>query len=101
MSLESGFVNKEDQKAMLLLTASTPNRIGIMGFSAGGHLAAMAVIHFEHDFIENKKGIGLRPDFMLLIYPVISLSDSIGHIGSRNYLLGTSPSKEHVRFFSN
>lgn len=78
-----------------------PNRIGIMGFSAGGHLAAMAGTHFEHDFIENKKAISLRPDFMLLIYPVISLSDSIGHIGSRNYLLGTSPSKEQVRFFSN
>lgn len=78
-----------------------PNRIGIMGFSAGGHLAAMAGTHFEHDFIENKKALNLRPDFMLLIYPVISLTDSIGHIGSRNYLLGTSPSKEQIRFFSN
>ncbi|MEO8764500.1 MAG: alpha/beta hydrolase [Ginsengibacter sp.] len=78
-----------------------PNRIGIMGFSAGGHLAAMAGTHFEQNFIENKKSINLRPDFMLLIYPVISLADNIGHIGSRNYLLGTSPSKEKIRFFSN
>jgi acetyl esterase/lipase len=77
------------------------DRIGIMGFSAGGHLAAMAGTHFEHDFIENKKANNLRPDFMLLINPVISLTDSIGHLGSRNYLLGTSPSKEQIRFFSN
>ena len=78
-----------------------PHRIGIMGFSAGGHLAATVGTHFDHAFIKDKAGISLRPDFMLLIYPVISLTDSIGHIGSRNYLLGTSPSKEQIKFFSN
>lgn len=65
-----------------------PDRIGIMGFSAGGHLAAMAGTHFTHSFIKNKNNINLRPDFMILIYPVISFTDSIGHIGSRENLLG-------------
>ncbi len=78
-----------------------PQRIGIMGFSAGGHLAATAGTHFNHDFIENKEGISLRPDFMLLIYPVISFTDSIGHIGSRGFLLGPSPSAAQIRFYSN
>jgi acetyl esterase/lipase len=78
-----------------------PHKIGIMGFSAGGHLAATAGTHFENTMIDNKKGTSLRPDFMILIYPVISFTDSIGHIGSREYLLGKSPTAEQIRFFSN
>lgn len=78
-----------------------PHHIGIMGFSAGGHLAATAGTHFNHAFIEDKAGISLRPDFMILIYPVISFTDSIGHIGSRNNLLGLSPSEKQIRFYSN
>lgn len=78
-----------------------PGKIGIMGFSAGGHLAATAGTHFDNALIENKKGTSLRPDFMVLIYPVISFSDSIGHIGSRDNLLGKSPSKGQIRYFSN
>lgn len=78
-----------------------PHKIGIMGFSAGGHLAATAGTHFENALIDNKKGTSLRPDFMILIYPVISFTDSIGHIGSRDNLLGKSPSKEQIRYFSN
>jgi len=77
------------------------HRIGIMGFSAGGHLAATAGTHFNHAFIENKAGTSLRPDFMILIYPVISFTDSIGHTGSRNNLLGTSPSEKQIEFYSN
>jgi acetyl esterase/lipase len=75
--------------------------IGIMGFSAGGHLAATVGTHFDHAFIENKKNISLRPDFMLLINPVISFTDSIGHLGSRNNLLGLSPSEIKIKFYSN
>ena len=60
-----------------------PERIGIMGFSAGGHLAATAATHFNKIFIENPLKTSLRSDFMLLIYPVISLTDEIGHKGSR------------------
>jgi len=78
-----------------------PDKIGIMGFSAGGHLAATAATHFEKSFIENKKGTSLRPDFMILIYPVISFTDSVGHVGSREYLLGKSQDAEKIRFFSN
>jgi acetyl esterase/lipase len=78
-----------------------PNRIGIMGFSAGGHLASTAGTHFENSLIENKKGTSLRPDFMILIYPVISFLDSIGHMGSREYLIGKTPSIERIQYFSN
>jgi acetyl esterase/lipase len=71
--------------------------IGIMGFSAGGHLAAAVGTHFDHAFTENKKIISLRPDFMLLINPVIRFTDSIGHLGSRNNLLGHSPSETKIK----
>ncbi|MEN8230282.1 MAG: alpha/beta hydrolase [Bacteroidota bacterium] len=78
-----------------------PQKIGIMGFSAGGHLAATAGTHFNNELIDNKEDSNLRPDFMILVYPVISFTDSIGHIGSREYLLGKSPTKEQILFFSN
>ena len=77
-----------------------PHKIGIMGFSAGGHLAATAGTHFENPVIENKNGTSLRPDFMILIYPLISFTDSLGHIGSRENLLGKTPSKKQILFFS-
>jgi acetyl esterase/lipase len=78
-----------------------PDKIGIMGFSAGGHLAATAGTHFNAPVIENEKKVSVRPDFMLLINPVISFTDEIGHIGSRDNLLGKLPSAEKIRFFSN
>ncbi|HCN82036.1 MAG TPA: endo-1,4-beta-xylanase [Sphingobacteriaceae bacterium] len=78
-----------------------PGKIGIMGFSAGGHLASTAGTHFDQKVIENKEKISLRPDFMILIYPVISMTDSIGHIGSRNNLLGKNPSAQQISYFSN
>jgi acetyl esterase/lipase len=77
------------------------NQIGIMGFSAGGHLASTAGTHFSKAVIENKQHISLRPDFMVLIYPVISFSDSIGHIGSRDNLIGKNPSAEKIKYYSN
>jgi acetyl esterase/lipase len=78
-----------------------PNRIGIMGFSAGGHLASTAGTHFTKAVIENKAGTSLRPDFMILGYPVISFSDSIGHRGSRDNLIGHHPSEELIKEYSN
>ena len=77
------------------------SKIGIMGFSAGGHLASSAGTHFDAQVIENTENIDLRPSFMVLINPVISFSNEIGHIGSRNNLLGKSPSPEKITFFSN
>lgn len=78
-----------------------PNKIGIMGFSAGGHLASTTGTHFNWEVIENKEKVSLRPDFMMLVYPVISMTDSIGHRGSRNNLLGKEPSAEEIKKFSN
>lgn len=78
-----------------------PDKIGIMGFSAGGHLASTAGTHFDSTFIENPHKTSLRPDFMILVYPVISLSDRIGHKGSGTNLLGKAPSAEKIRYFSN
>ncbi len=72
-----------------------------MGFSAGGHLASSAGTHYDAQIIENTEKTDLRPDFMLLVNPVISFSDEIGHIGSRNNLLGKTPSAEKIQFFSN
>lgn len=77
------------------------HKIGIMGFSAGGHLASTAGTHFDKPVIRNEDHINLRPDFMILIYPVISFTDSIGHIGSRDNLLGKNPGEEKIKYYSN
>ncbi|TDE12949.1 alpha/beta hydrolase [Dyadobacter psychrotolerans] len=76
-----------------------PQKIGVMGFSAGGHLAATVGTHFEEFYIDNKLNTSLKPDFMLLVYPVISFTDSFGHTGSRKNLIGTDQNK--IRLFSN
>ncbi|HEX2533581.1 MAG TPA: alpha/beta hydrolase [Chitinophagaceae bacterium] len=76
-------------------------KLGLMGFSAGGHLASTAGTHFKRSYIDNPSGVNLRPDFLILIYPVISFSDSVGHIGSREQLLGKTPAPEKVREYSN
>ena len=77
------------------------NRIGIMGFSAGGHLASTAGTHFNNVVIDDKENISVKPNFMMLIYPVISFQDSIGHIGSRDQLIGKNPSEEKKHEYSN
>jgi len=76
-------------------------RIGIMGFSAGGHLAATAATHFNHNYIPNPEKVSLRPSFLILVYPVISMADSLTHKGSRDRLLSLNPSKEQIALFSN
>ena len=76
------------------------NKVGIMGFSAGGHLASTAGTHFDRAVIPNEDNISLRPDFMILVYPVISMADSLAHLGSRNFLLGKHPSDSLVNYFS-
>jgi len=78
-----------------------PSRIGIMGFSAGGHLAATAGTHYDSSFVDNPQKTSLRPDFMVLVYPVISFEGKIGHKGSSTNLLGASPSAQRIDYFSN
>ena len=77
------------------------NKIGIMGFSAGGHLASTAGTHLNQPYIENNKNISLRPDYMVLVYPVISFMDTIAHSGSRDQLLGKNPLAMKLTQYSN
>lgn len=76
-------------------------KIGIMGFSAGGHLAASASTRFTEQLIQNPKQTSLRPDFSIFIYPVISFMDGITHKGSRMNLLGKIQTLETLQKFSN
>jgi acetyl esterase/lipase len=78
-------------------------KVGILGFSAGGHLASTAGTHFLQTTINdsNSGQVSLRPDFLVLLYPVISFSDSIGHRGSRDALIGTHPDPALVLRYSN
>jgi acetyl esterase/lipase len=81
-----------------------PGRIGILGFSAGGHLASSAGTHFKKRYSEAKDPIdkiSCRPDFMILMYPVISFTEWCAHSGSRRNLLGNNPDKELVENLSN
>ena len=76
------------------------NRIGMLGFSAGGHLVSTAATHYKKSYITNKKKVNLRPDFVVLIYPVISFVDSAMHKGSMENLLGKDVSIEKRKAFS-
>ena len=78
-----------------------PQRIGIIGFSAGGHVASTAGTHFDKVKIANSSNTSLRPDFMILIYPVISFMPGICHRGSLEQLLGKAPSQEKLKEYSN
>ena len=76
------------------------NKIGIIGFSAGGHLASTASTHYN-DVVYTSDGTSARPDFSMLIYPVISMEDGITHNGSKVNLLEKKPSKELIAKYSN
>ncbi|MEA4851711.1 MAG: alpha/beta hydrolase [Paludibacter sp.] len=78
-----------------------PAKIGIMGFSAGGHLASTVATHFEKALIDNPKGTSLRPDFQVVVYPVITMQQALTHRDSRKQLLGEQPSQQLVDLFSN
>ncbi|MFI3268079.1 MAG: alpha/beta hydrolase, partial [Rikenellaceae bacterium] len=68
------------------------SKVGIMGCSAGGHLASTAATHYSDE---------TRPDFQILVYPVISMDEKITHKGSQNQLLGKNPSQEELNDYSN
>jgi acetyl esterase/lipase len=77
-------------------------KIGIMGFSAGGHLASTTATHFTANAdAGNQDTTSVRPDFAILIYPVISFDSTITHKGSRNKLVGSGAPNETMDFFSN
>ena len=79
-----------------------PHRIGIMGFSAGGHLAASLSVLYNKNVLGdlNKSGVSLRPDFSILGYPVISMQKGITHSGSKQNLLGKSADQALIDEFS-
>ncbi|MDU0370482.1 alpha/beta hydrolase [Hymenobacter endophyticus] len=80
-----------------------PARIGLMGFSAGGHLAATAGT--AHRVVPGTpagtfSATSATPDFLVLLYPVISFSDSLAHLGSRTNLLGEHPTATQIQLYS-
>jgi acetyl esterase/lipase len=77
------------------------HKVGIMGFSAGGHLASTEATHFKNVLVENGANTSVRPDFQILVYPVISMRDGLTHPDSRTKLLGANPSIELIDQFSN
>lgn len=97
---------QDAQQAMLLARSNAAtwgidaNKIGILGFSAGGHLAASLSSHYADVKIDNPLNISLRPNFQILIYPVITMKD-FGHIGSKENLIGKNPTDAQVQYYSN
>ncbi len=98
---------QDAQRAMQLIRENQKEldvdiqKLGVLGFSAGGHLASTLSTHYKKSYIENRAKTNLRPDFSILCYPVISMDTTITHMGSRVNLLGRSPSNEDVELFSN
>lgn len=78
-----------------------PSKLGIMGFSAGGHLVSTVGTHLEQSELTNVKNTSLRPDFMVLVYPVISFADSLTHKTSRMNLIGPEITKDEILKYSN
>lgn len=89
---------KDAQQAMRIIRSRAaewklnPSKVGVSGFSAGGHLASTLGTRFDK---------ASRPDFMILFYPVVSMQESVTHMGSRENLLGMSYKKDSVNYYSN
>ncbi|MFD1256082.1 alpha/beta hydrolase [Mucilaginibacter terrae] len=77
------------------------NKIGVAGFSAGGHLASTLATHYRQPVTPNANNTSLRPDFVILVYPVVSMQDSLTHADSRRNLLGNHPSAKLIDLYSN
>ena len=77
-----------------------PTMLGVIGFSAGGHLVSTGITKFTESYIENTSNTSLRPDFAILGYPVISMDSAICHKGSRDNLLGKKAATAKLNLFS-
>ncbi|MCQ2974215.1 MAG: alpha/beta hydrolase [Bacteroidales bacterium] len=77
------------------------NKIGIVGFSAGGHLASTASTHYNDKVYDSKLNVSARPDFTVLIYPVISMDPAISEAGTHDALIGKDANQELTDRFSN
>jgi len=80
------------------------DKIGIMGFSAGGHLVSTAGTHFDvgdSSASDPVESMSSRPDFMVLVYPVITFNEAFTHKGSRSALLGENPDSTLIKYYSN
>jgi acetyl esterase/lipase len=78
-----------------------PKKVGVIGFSAGGHLASTLSTHYAEKVYDATDTVSARPDFSLLIYPVITMDASFTHAGSRKNLIGENPSDDAIKRFSN
>jgi acetyl esterase/lipase len=76
-------------------------KVGIIGFSAGGHLASTAGTHFNRTVLDNPEKTSLRPSFMILVYPVISFADSLTHRGSKHKIVGANADAQLTNLYSN
>lgn len=79
----------------------TGNKVGVLGFSAGGHLASTLSTHFNISYIGEGEYRNLRPDFSVLVYPVITMSEGTTHLGSKKNLIGPVFDEQDVLRFSN
>lgn len=78
-----------------------PLKIGVMGFSAGGHVASSVSVHYNDVVYKTTDTTSARPDFSVLIYPVITMDSALTNTWSRYNLLGKTPSEKLVQYFSN
>ena len=76
-------------------------KIGIMGFSAGGHVASSAAVHYQRPVLPTLSPAMIKPAFQILIYPVISMDPHITHSGSKALLIGEDASAQDIEYFSN
>ncbi|MFD1769578.1 alpha/beta hydrolase [Sphingobacterium suaedae] len=92
---------QDAQRAMQIIRENYAyDYLGVLGFSAGGHLASSLSNHYNDVKIDNPKGTDLRPDFSVLVYPVISMDDAITHKGSKANLIGATPPPSDLSYFS-
>ncbi|MBW2960740.1 alpha/beta hydrolase [Mesonia aestuariivivens] len=96
---------QDAQKALRLIKSKNfdveIDQVGVMGFSAGGHLASTLATHYNQQIYKEKSNYSAKPDFSVLIYPVISMEKGITHQGSKTNLLGVNAPQNTVDYYSN